>query len=312
MTRRILSFILIICIFAGFASCGEDPTAAKDEDIRFRAVASFYPVYVAAANLTEGASGVSLTSLLPPEYGCLHDFTITTKDMKSLYDADLFIASGLGMEPFLKKTTLGVPGLEVFDSSEGIESVIKGEKRDNPHYWLNIENAIVQVENIERVLCELNPENFSVYKKNAESYKAKLHALLEETQARISALPKKEIAVLHNSFDYFADEFGIKVTRLFDIDRDTDTVSAKELSDAVEYIRTNDIKAVFADKSFEGNSSISALCKETGCEVYVLDTVTSGEFGENTKDAYINAVRENLSVLEEALNKEFVKSNKEK
>ena len=64
----ILAFSAVITLFTGVSH-------KKEADLRV--VTSFYPVYVAALNLTDGVEGVAVESLTQPQTGCLHDFQLS-------------------------------------------------------------------------------------------------------------------------------------------------------------------------------------------------------------------------------------------
>ena len=84
-------------------------------------VTSFYPMYIAAENVTEGRTGLRLESLSEPQTGCLHDYQLTPEDMELLATADVFVANGGGIEEFLTDIAAQYPELIVGEASEGRE-----------------------------------------------------------------------------------------------------------------------------------------------------------------------------------------------
>ena len=50
----------------------------KNENENFKIVTTFYPIYIMAANITQGAENVELTNMTDTNIGCLHDYTLTT------------------------------------------------------------------------------------------------------------------------------------------------------------------------------------------------------------------------------------------
>ena len=289
----LLALMMLLC-----ASCSEE--VVKNDPNQFMVVTSFYPVYVAAATIIDGAENVELVNLTSAETGCIHDYMLTTEDMKLLSTADLFIASGMGMEAFMEKSSLGIPQLEILDCGEDVSRELGDEETFNPHYWMNIQNAIDQCEKIKKTLCRLNPENSEVYEKNTEEYVKKLSELIPEVTERAAGLQKKEMVVFHESFDYFADQFGLSVVSVLS-NHDGSAASPKKVAEVIDYMKKNDIKAVFAEKGAEENETLKTVRNETGCKVYTIDTLTYGSISEKTKDAYIKAVKSNISTLEKAL-----------
>ncbi len=299
--KKIACILLAVMVMLPvLVACNEQTPVLNDAE-EFRIVTSFYPVYAITLNIVGGAENVTLLNLTEPDTGCLHDYTLTTEDLKKVSGSDLFIASGMGMESFVGKNSFGVPRLEVLDCGEDIMHTLGEEGEENPHYWMNVENAIEQCDKIKRTLCRLDPSNSNVYEANAEEYIAKLRTLLSEAQERTSKLEKREMVVFDNSFDYFAEEFGINTVQLIAEGHDSSSPSAGELAEAVEYIKKNNIEYIFVQKSFMSNAAYRTIANETGCTPIVIDSFISGEINSETKDAYINVIRKNLAALEQGL-----------
>ena len=86
-TKKLLAALLTLLIFLS-------PTFAAAETV----VTSFYPIYLFALNLTQGIDGITIRNLAAPNTGCLHDYQLSTGDMKVLNKADVFLINGAGME----------------------------------------------------------------------------------------------------------------------------------------------------------------------------------------------------------------------
>lgn len=116
---------MVLMCLAGFGiiriyeNNGENRFQSESAD--FTVVSSFYPIYVIVENLAEGADGVVVHNLTENAVGCLHDYTLSTKDMRKLADADLFVINGLDMEPFLDDIKSVYPELPVAVSTKDIE-----------------------------------------------------------------------------------------------------------------------------------------------------------------------------------------------
>ena len=57
-----------------------------------RVVTSFYPIYIATLNVTQGAPGVEVVNMTSPFTGCLHDYQIVPRDLVILTKAQVFMA----------------------------------------------------------------------------------------------------------------------------------------------------------------------------------------------------------------------------
>ncbi len=286
--KRTFCLLLALTMLFGLSACSREKEKTVENEADFRIITSFYPVYVTVANLVDGAEGVSVENLTDPEIGCLHSYMLEKKDLKKMTGADLFVASGMGMENFVGMSSLGVPGLELLDCGEDIKNVIEDELGNaNPHYWMNTENVVEQCEKIKRTLCRLDPKNAAIYEANTASYTEKLRALDAELQQRAEKLKDKVIVVYHDSFDYFAKQFGLEI------------ITINDAEEAAKYENEiSDIGCMFAQKSIADSKEYQAFAKKNGCVTYFIDTLTVPVDGEDVNDAYVNAFRRNFDVLE--------------
>jgi zinc transport system substrate-binding protein len=96
---------------------------------KLRIVSTFYPVYMIGSNLAEGVEGIQVDSLTDLNTGCLHDYQLTTEDMKLISNADVMIINGGGMEGFIEDVMSNYPMLTIIDASEGI-TMLPGEEHE--------------------------------------------------------------------------------------------------------------------------------------------------------------------------------------
>jgi len=264
-------------------------------DQSLRVVTSFYPVYVAALNVTAGIPGVEVSNLASPHVGCLHDYQLTAGDVRRLADADLLLVNGAGMEPFLGKVAQQSPGVRVVGVSEGIALL-----DDNPHVWVSLEGARRQTENIAAALAAAAPDRADAFRANASAYSASLSALEEKMRAALAPYAGTPIVTFHQAFPYFARDFDLDLAG--EIEREPGAEpSARELADTVKLVRERKVKALFAEPQFPDKSA-QVVARETGVRVYSLDPVVTGPSDpEEARGAYLRAMEKNLEVLQEAL-----------
>ena len=285
----ILSIFFMVCCFV---SVGNAASEAKEIKI----VASFYPMYIMAKNVAKDVPGVSVQNLTPPLTGCLHDYTVTTNDMKKLADAQVFVANGAGMESFLDKIIAQHPTIKIIQLSEGIP-LIKGEgnEGDNPHLWVSISNAIIQVKNLGKAMEEFDSLHKELYAKNTADYVAKLETLRQKMHSELAPYKGRSIITFHEAFPYFAQEFDLKIAAVVEREPGSEP-SAKELADTIELVKKNGIPALFSEPQYPA-AAAGTIAKETGAKVYVLDPAVTGP---DDYDAYINIMEDNLKVLKQA------------
>ena len=297
-TTKILSLLLLVLSVALVGCGGADKTAEKKSAEPFRIVTSFYPMYVATINITDGVDGVEVYNMTKPQTGCLHDYQLMTEDMKTLEKADAFVINGAGMEDFMDKVTEQQKKLKVIDASRGIE-LIHDDEGDNPHVWLSVTNEIAQVRNIADQLKEADPAHAEKYEKNAAAYIEKLTALKTEMHAALDNVPHKDIVTFHEAFPYFAKEFHLNIIGVVEREPGTEPTPT-ELQETIEQVKALPTKVLFTEPQ-SSPAAAETIARETGAKIYTLDPVVTGEATPAAKDAYIDTMKKNMKVLQEAL-----------
>ncbi|GHV08387.1 hypothetical protein FACS1894217_10740 [Clostridia bacterium] len=274
--KKIVSVICyllsVICILT---ACSAAPATTNK-----RVVCTFYPVYLAAANLTRGTD-VEVSLLTAPTAGCLHDYQLTPAELTALSKADLVLAVGGGMENFLSRVTEAYPKLDLKDCSAGIELI-----PENAHYWVYAEDYIAMVKNIAKYL---NVDE------NANGYLSEIEALRDELEV-IRDLPDKNIVTFHEAFDYW-ERYGLNIAAAIEREPGTEPTPG-ELADTINIVKALGIKALFAEPQYPDNAALT-IARETGATVYSLDPVASGPLDE--LDYYQVKMRKNLATLKLAL-----------
>ena len=297
-TTKILSLLLLVLSIALVGCGGANQTAEKKTAEPFRIVTSFYPMYVATINITDGVDGVEVYNMTKPQTGCLHDYQLMTDDMKTLEKADAFVINGAGMEDFMDKVTEQQKKLKVIDASRGIE-LIHDDEGDNPHVWLSVTDAIQQVRNIADQLKEADPAHADAYEKNAAAYIEKLTALKSEMHAALDNVPHKDIVTFHEAFPYFAKEFNLNIIGVVEREPGTEPTPT-ELQETIEQGNALPSKVLFTEPQYSP-AAAETIARETGAKIYTLDPVVTGEATPAAKNAYIDTMKANMKVLQEAL-----------
>ena len=284
--------VAALAVIVTAAGCTNKTSVPAKEG--FIIVTSFYPIYIIAINVAGGIQDVKVINMIPPVTGCLHDYSITAEDMKNLENADIFLINGAGMETFMDRIARKYSGLKVAELSGGI-ALIRDRESVNPHVWVSVSNAVLMTENCGKALSESDPENAAVYRDNASGYVKRLNELKKEMHRRLDKYRGRKIITFHEAFPYFAKEFGLEIAAVIERDPGSQP-SAKELVDTIDIIRKAKIKALFAEPQYP-SSSADIISKETGAKVFILDPAVTGE---DDREAYLNIMKINMSVIEQA------------
>ncbi len=271
------------------------PCATGYADKTARILPSFYPMYIMALNVTKGVPGVSVSNLTPPATGCLHDYALTTSDLKKIADADIFIANGAGMEGFLDNVIRDYPDKKIVTLSDGV-SFIKEDKGVNPHVWVSVSNAIMEVKNFGAAMERLDPVHAVQYNKNMSEYVNRLEALRKKMQGALAAYKGSWIVTFHEAFPYFARDFGFRIAAVIERNPGSEP-GARELAGTIDIIKKTGAKALFVEPQYSAGVA-GTIAGETGAKVFTLDPAVTGP---DDSDAYINIMEGNLAVLKEAL-----------
>jgi zinc transport system substrate-binding protein len=289
--------LLAVVLMAAVVSAVPANTPKKIKEERQNEVkitATFYPLYIMLENITDGIPGVSISMLAPPNTGCLHDYELTTKDMKAITSCDILIANGAGMEMFLDRALEQKKGA-VIVAAEGFQLV-----DDNPHVWVSPKGAAYEVNHITEKLAELDKVHAAQYKANGARYAAEIETLAADMHAALDKYAGSRIITFHEAFPYFAAEF--KLNQVSVIEREPGTVpNAKELAQLIALIKEAQQNgrniSLFAEPQYS-SSAADVIAAETGLKVRELDPCVTGTFA---KDSYIVTMKKNLNVLKEAL-----------
>lgn len=292
---------LLISAFAG---------QKEDSGRKVTVVTSFYPMYVLALNIVGDTPNVEVVNLTEPTTGCLHDYQLTASDMMKLEDADIFIMNGGGMENFIQKVIGAYPKLKVINASEGIEFLTSaghdhGEESNeeepegeelNAHVWLNMDDYLRQIRTVEDALAEYDAGNAEAYRSNGETYRKAVEALKKEMETALAGAGETKIIIFHDSFAYLAQELGLQVVHAVDMDSES-SLNAGEIAEVVDEVKEEQVGILYTEEQFSTKIADS-VSKETGAKVYILDSIVNGAM---SGDAYLNAMKENLKVLQESL-----------
>ncbi|MDI9510110.1 MAG: metal ABC transporter substrate-binding protein [Bacillota bacterium] len=311
----IMAVILIIVFFLASYNNKKNNESLEQAEESIRVVTSFYPTYVLTINLTDGIDDFRVDSLTDFSAGCLHDYQLTTDDMRLLSKADIFIINGGGMEEYLEDIIGNYPELTIVDLSDGIsmlESDLHGGG-PNPHVWLDPDLYMVQIENarqgLEKYLLDgqdktsYTEDIITSLKSNASIYLDKVEEMATEMTDLLATVNEmamnrdisNKVVVFHDSFAYIASKAGLEVAYTVEIDEDT-PLSAGEVAEIIRAIREEDIRYLFTEQQYD-DTITDRIKEETDASVYVIDSAVTGNAD---KDSYLDAMVENIKTLKNA------------
>ncbi len=307
-----LAGVMVLLSLAGFFICLLAGGSKKiNQDEVFLVVTSFYPMYILAENLTEGIEEIEVANLTENQTGCLHDYQLTSRDMKLLDEADAFIINGAGMELFMEKVLENNENLPVIDASEGIplledsghshdheeESEAEHEEAEghnhsqNGHVWMDPDLYRKQIETVLGQLIKLFPEQGAEIARNATEYMAHVLTLSSTCDASKFLTKGKYVVSFHEGFAYFAERFDMEVIATLSLDEET-TPSAGEIAEVIEEIRLHGDAVIFIEEAYKSHAD--KIVAETGAEVVYLNPLTTGD---GNLRSYLDGMRININAV---------------
>ena len=130
MKKKLLALCFSLLFALSLAGCAGRGEAAGDGT--WDLCATTYPVYLFTCEVVKGVEGVTVTPMVNQAVSCLHDYTLTVKDMKTLEQADVILLSGAGLEESMEDALETVADTPQIDCSENI-SLLAGEGHDHDH-----------------------------------------------------------------------------------------------------------------------------------------------------------------------------------
>ena len=226
-------------------------------------------------------------------------------DLAKLSKADVFVYSGFGMESWADKAIASANNdkLIAVEASKGIEPIKNDEENSehnayDPHTWLSLKNAQIEVENIKNALVEADPENKDFYEKNYEEYKTQLNNLYNEYNDKFQQAPRKNFVTGHLSFAYLCRDFNLAQNSVEDTFAEGEPTPQK-LTKLVDYCKQNKVKTIFAEEMASPEVS-KTLANEIGAKVETIYTM------ENPEDnlSYLERMKSNLEKIDRSLNEQ--------
>jgi ABC-type Zn uptake system ZnuABC Zn-binding protein ZnuA/ABC-type Mn2+/Zn2+ transport system permease subunit len=237
-----------------------------------------------------GGGAVSVHQILQPNTDP-HDYEPRPDDVLATASADVVFENGDELDAWMGHVVdESGTGARVVDLSTRLRVKLPGEtsgdeaSRYDPHWWHDPVNAAAAVREIRDALVAADPARRRAYGRNAAAYLGKLSALRTGISRCLSRVPARdrELVTDHDSFDYFAHRFGIRVIGAVIPSQTTEAQpSAGEISALADVVRAHRVRAIFPESSVS-SALADALAQQTGASsAYSLYGDTLGPSGSD-------------------------------
>lgn len=241
-----------------------------------------------------------------------HLYKATQGDLERLTQANVIFYNGLHLEgkmgEVLSKLGVRKPVIAVADNidSSKLKSAPNYGYAIDPHVWFDVSLWVEAVETAKKAMQEIDSGNAAYYERNATNYITQLEDLHVWVKQEIAQIPSNQriLITAHDAFGYFGEAYNIEVRGLQGISTLSE-YGLKDVSDLVNFIVENKIKAVFVETSVP-QRAINAVvegCRQRGFDVKIGGNLYSDAMGEKgtPEGTYIGMVKANVNTIVNAL-----------
>jgi len=235
--------------------------------------------------------GIAEPALLLSQSSDPHHAALRPSQAYDLQNADIIIAIGGGLTPWLKRSrqALAPDAIYLDLMSAGTTLRLKarisanfgehdshkhshthaGEDGTDPHGWLDTQNAINWLSEIAQVLGEHDPENAAQYRANADMATANLEQLQVDIQAELAPHAAKPVALFHDAFHYFESRFNLNALAAVTLS-DASDPGVAWMRDLRNLLAQNSVKCLFSNAGMNSRR-LEILAEGQDLRIVALD-----------------------------------------
>ncbi|MEK4234436.1 MULTISPECIES: metal ABC transporter substrate-binding protein [Paenibacillus] len=301
-TIKMLSLTMFILLFT---ACSNVSEGEADND-KLKIVAT----YSIIADMTENIVGekAEVYSMVPIGTDP-HMYDPLPKDTSKVSSADLVFYNGLNLETgkgwfqdLLDVTNKKDVAFAVSDEVTPMYLTEKGkETQEDPHAWLDVQNAIKYVDIITKHVIEKDPDNKEFYLNNQSEYVKKLNELDQYAKEAVEKVPqeKRILVTSEGAFKYFSKAYGFESAFIWEINTDSQG-TPEQMKNIIKIIDENQVPALFLETSVNPKT-METISNETGVPIHSkIFTDSLAKKGEEG-DTYIKMIKWNIDKVVEGL-----------
>jgi zinc/manganese transport system substrate-binding protein len=291
-----MKFASLIAVFILGVIGVHDPVKSHAKTLKV--VVSFTILADVVQNV--GGDQLEVRSLVPPN-GDPHQFEPSPNDARALRDADIVFISGEGFERWFDRLA-GASGYRgsVVVASEGVrlrEQQRGGQLSIDPHVWNSPGNVLIWLENIEKALISVDPDNATAYHANADHYGREIESLDRYAHARIDPVPRaaRKLLTSHQAFGYLGRDYDITILAPAGLSTESEA-SASQVAALIDQIKKEDIRIYFIQNSNDPRlvrQIASATDAQPGGKLYAEALSTA----DGPASTYVKMFRYNLDEI---------------
>ena len=259
---------------------------------KLKVVSSFFPIDQFVGRV--GGEAIERMLLIPKGVEP-HDYEPTIKDIQRVDSADVLVYNGLGFENWIGKMS----NPQKIDASKGLNASYLDERNMtfDPHVWLDPLLAKKQVENIRDGLIMIDPNHKDIYVNNSNNFLNELDNLDEKIRTDLESCKKKDFITFHNSFSYFAKQYGLNQHSISNTDPESEVTPAR-LTEIINIAKTLGLQVIYSEELVDPRQATVIAQEVPDGKVLVLSPIEG--LSENEQKAglgYIDKMNDNINNL---------------
>lgn len=259
---------------------------------KLKVVSSFFPIDQFVGKV--GGEAIERMLLIPKGVEP-HDYEPTIKDIQRVDSADVLVYNGLGFEDWIGKMS----NPQKIDASKGLNASYLDERNMtfDPHVWLDPLLAKKQVENVRDGLIMIDPNHKDIYVNNSNNFLNELDNLDEKIRTDLESCKKKDFITFHNSFSYFAKQYGLNQHSISNTDPESEVTPAR-LTEIINIAKTLGLQVIYSEELVDPRQATVIAQEVPDGKVLVLSPIEG--LSENEQKAglgYIDKMNDNINNL---------------
>ena len=228
-------------------------------------------------------------------------YLATPADIQALQRADLIVAVGHGLEPWLEPARKEAGTVKpMVTLGEGLPPRTTPSGAPDPFLWLDLDNARQMVATLTAALTAADPVDEPAFAFARDAYTASLAATDVELRRVLAPVVGRGLVTAKETFGWFAARYGLEVVGSVvpSLDASAD-IPPQHLAALRQAIQAKQVKAVFAESSVP-DASVRSLAEEAGVKPVVgSDALVGDSLGQagTPTDTYLAALRHNARAI---------------
>lgn len=274
-----------------------------------RIAATIFPVASLAQTIAGDDAAVEL--VLDPG-ASPHTFELTPTKAARLSSVDAFFTIGYELDSWAT-ASVDAEKTPIVDLSEGVSLICgedvhvhhddeedHGDEDDedeeheeacDPHYWLDVQNAIVMTETITAELIALYPAYQEGFEERSATLISELERLHQDMIDAGNRDTTKDLVTVHESFSYFARAYGYSVRATVE-PRPGQPPTPSELAELQETVQLYSIDTLYTEPQLS-DQSLQAFVQDLNLAIMELDPLG----GMAGRESYSSLMRYNAQTL---------------